>query len=128
MSDPMYPDVGRPRGHPASRQPAGELGPPRDFIARGACPGEGCRLWAGHLGKCVQRDRDRTEIWVDGRVWADGDYGIDADGRHWQLRHNANKRKWSWCLLSAGNNRPPGRHRPPMRPAKLIPDTGTEIT
>lgn len=125
MSDPNYPDVGRPRGHPASRQPAGELGPPRDFIAQSACPGDGCRLWAGHGGPCANQNTLYRDQWH----WADGDYAIDADGRHWQLRLDAQKNRrryyrtnWHWHLLSAGADRPTVQPRSPLQPAKLVPD------
>lgn len=93
--------------------------PPRDLIATSGnmCGRHGCPLWAGHDGLCVF-DAPR----LDGWQWRDGDYAIDADGRHWQLRSQQSRgrnRQWRWCLLSAGDKRDPGRPRSPLQPARL---------
>lgn len=66
----------------------------------------------------------------DGQTWHDGDYAIDAVGRHWQLRLETGKHQrrryystdWHWCLLSGGLDRPTIQPKSPLRPAKLTPE------
>ena len=104
--------------------------PPPGFHAQTTCRTENCGLWSGHRGLCANQPLPAS-LHRDGWAWVDGDYAIDDNGRHWQLRLEARRYRrrryyrtyWHWHLLSAGADRPTITPRSPLQPAKLVLDT-----